>query len=210
MIRTLMALVVLAIAPAIATPADSTPVITGVEPAQPVAGPDVQALTVTGDDFMPGLSLEVRSPDGQARVYSGADIRLRQKTRFEASVHFPTDGRYGLVVTNQDGGVSEPFSVTARKTAPPPDAPVISRVVPEELQPRPEPQTLRVHGERFVAGLAVLVTDPTGAPLPDVALANVTATSFTVTARFETTGDYELVATSPSGATSNVAVIIVR
>ena len=188
----------------------STPVITGVEPARPIAGPDAQALAVTGDDFLPGLSLEVRTPDGQTRAYSGDDIQRRQKTRFDVSVLFAADGRYMLVVTNQDGGVSEPFPVTVHKAAPSPDAPVIAQVVPDELQPRPEPQTLRIHGERFMTGLTALITDPTGTPLPEVAVANVTATSFTVTARFETSGDYELVATNPSGGASNVARVLVR
>jgi hypothetical protein len=209
--RSVLALaLLLAAAPIAADHERSTPVITGVEPARPVAGPDTQTLTVTGDDFLPGLTVEVRSPDGQARVFGGADVQRRQNTRFDVSVQFPTDGRYALIVTNEDGGVSEPFAVTVLKAAPAPNAPVIAQVVPNELQPRPEPQTVRVHGERFAPGLAVLLTDPTGAPLPDVAVANVTATSFTVTARFETAGDFELVATNPSGATSNVALVSVR
>lgn len=209
--RLLVALALLvATAPAVAEHERSTPVITGVEPARPISGPDPQTLTITGDDFLPGLSLEVRSPDGQARVFSGNDIQRNRTTRFEVSVQFPTDGRFLLVVTNPDGGVSEPFAVTARKAHPAPGAPVIARVTPEELQARPESQTVRVDGDRFAPGLAVLLTDPIGTEVTEVSVANVTPTSFTLTARFEVRGDYELVATNPSGATSNVARVTVR
>ena len=188
----------------------STPVVTGVDPAEPVRSADVQTLTVMGDDFLPGLSLDVRSPDGQSRVSTGQDLRRVQKTSFEAYVTLHTDGRHILVVTNPDGGVSEPFPVMVRKSRRAADAPVIERVSPENVTARPEPQTLRVEGARFGPGLAVLLTDPTGTPVADVQVADVTQSSFAMTARLEQRGTYELVVTSPSGATSNVASITVR
>jgi hypothetical protein len=141
----------------------------------------------------------VRFPDGQSRVLSGADLQPHQGTRFDASVVLPMDGRFRLVVTNPDGGVSEPFPVIVRKAEPRPQAPVIARVTPEDLESRPEPQVLRVEGQRFMAGLTVLLTDPIGTPVADVTVADVTPMSFVLTARLEVRGDYELVATNPSG-----------
>ena len=185
------------------------PEITGITPAAPARSSKPQTLTIAGRNFVMGLTLSVTQPNGQSLTFQGGDIQARRDTSFQISMLIDQSGAYSFVVTNRDGGTSEPFvlKVDQPRAA---DAPAIERIEPPEPARQMEPQTLRVLGQRFAAGLQAILTDPTGADVTDVQVTKITQTSFEISARLDKAGDYSLVVTNPSGAVSNVARIPVR
>ena len=121
-------------------------------------------------------------------------------------------GNYTLIVTNPDGAASDPFVLKGQPSTQPPAAPIapkISRVLPDQVTKDPQPQTLAVTGEYFAEGLTVYLTDPIGTVylIKGSALGSITATSFTVSAAIDMTGDYTLMVTNPSGKSSNAVTI---
>lgn len=188
------------------------PVISSVAPQAPPRSAAVQVLTIGGVNFSDGLSLTVVEPDGRKQSYTGPAIQARRDTSFKASVTLAALGPYTLIVTNPDGAASDPFVLKGSGSAQPATpviAPRIDRVLPGEPTKDPLPQTLAVTGEHFVQGLSVYLTDPIGTVylLKGSVLGSVTATSFTVSAALEMTGEYTLGVTNPSGESSNSMTI---
>ena len=185
------------------------PEISGIVPAAPVRSNKPQTLTINGKNFVMGLTLTVMQPSGQSLVFQAADIQARRDTSFQVTMLIDQPGAWSFTVTNRDGGTSQPFvlKIDQPRAA---DAPAIERFEPAEPTHQVEVQTLRVIGQRFAAGLQVVLTDPTGADVTDVQVTKVIQTSFEVSARLDKAGDYTLVATNPSGAVSNVVRIPVR
>lgn len=185
------------------------PEISAIAPAAPARSNKPQTLTISGKNFQMGLTLNVTQPSGQSLTFRDGDIQARRDTSFQISMLIDQAGAYSFVVTNRDGGTSEPFvlKVDQPRAA---DAPAIERIEPAEPTRQVEPQTLRVLGQRFAAGLQAVLTDPMGTDVTDVQLTKVTQTSFEISARLDKAGDYSLVVTNPSGAVSNVARIPVR
>jgi hypothetical protein len=151
-------------------------------------------------------------PDGRKQSYTGTAIQARRDTSFKTSVTLAAAGPYNLIVTNPDGAASDPFVLKGSASAQPAApgiSPKIDRVLPGELTKDPLPQTLAVTGEHFAQGLTVYLTDPIGTVflIKGSALGSFTATSFTVTAALETTGDYTVMVTNPSGQSSNSMTI---
>jgi len=187
----------------------STPVISGVVPTEPAPAPMAQRLTINGREFQARLEFMVTSPEGGTARFKDAAIQGRSDTTFQVDVPLITRGRYSLVVTNPDGGVSPAFVLNVGPT-PTPTAPVIEKIVPEQVMKLPEPQALRLQGLRFAPGLRAVVTDPTGTDVMGPAVSNVTPTSLTLTVKFETAGTYSIVVINAAGAASNVATLAVR
>jgi hypothetical protein len=187
----------------------STPVVTSIAPR--IAGPDnhSQNITVNGRDFQPRLALTVVTPEGGSMHYKGDAIQSQRESSFQVAVIFATAGKYSLVVTNPDGGMSNPFVVEVPAQQKPP-TPVIDRVLPEEILKNQEAQDLTVQGQRFAPGLRVIVTDPLGTEVLDPIVRELTQTSFKLNVKLETAGPYNLVVTNPSGAVSNVATFVVK
>jgi hypothetical protein len=188
------------------------PVISSVAPQAPSRSATVQVLTISGVNFSDGLSLTVVEPDGRKQSYTGPAIQARRDTSFKASVTLAATGPYTLIVTNPDGAASDPFVLKgfgSAQSATPGISPKIDRVLPGELTKDPLPQTLAVTGEHFVQGLSVYLTDPIGTVylLKGSVLGAFTATSFTVSAALEMTGEYTLLVTNPSGESSNSMTI---
>jgi hypothetical protein len=187
---------------AIVGAASDPPDITAVSPNPVQPANDAQPISVSGHNFQERLVLSVTGPDGNALEYREPAIRDRQVRSFVVPVVFAATGRYTLVVTNADGGVSNAFIVQAKaQTA----APVIEAIKPERLQASMNPQALQVQGQRFAPGLTVLVTDPTGTvqTIGGGQVSDVRPTSMQVMATLELPGDYTMVLTSASGVTSN-------
>jgi hypothetical protein len=187
----------------------STPVITGVSPREPQPMPTPQRLTIDGREFQPRLEFTVTSPEGGTARFKENAIVGRTDAMFQVDVPLITRGRYTLVVTNPDGGVSPAFVLDVGKT-PASTGPVIEKVLPEQLTKQPEPQPLRLQGQRFAMGLRAVVTDPTGTDVTGPTVSNVTPTTVTVTVKLETVGTYNLVVINPTGAASNVMNLVVR
>lgn len=182
------------------------PVISSVEPLAPQASATAQLLTITGSNFLAGISLTVVTPDGQKLTYAGAAIRARRETAFQVAVALAAPGAYTLTATNPDRSTSDPFVLKVLTSPQPASAtPRIERVLPEQLTKDPQAQVLKISGERFAQGLSVSVTDPVGTVylFKSPAVGSVTATSFDLSIVLEMTGDYSLMVTNPSGESSN-------
>jgi IPT/TIG domain-containing protein len=190
----------------------STPEITNVTPGSPGVSSKPQRLTITGTDFLEGLTLMITNPGGQSQRYAGADILNRRPTAFEVNVLLDEKGSYSLVVSNTDGGVSRPFPLTAQAGAAQSEnktKPTIESISPAKVTKSNTPQTLTVRGTRFEPGMVVLLTDPTGTvkTISGNAIADITPTSFQFTAILELPGEYSVEVKLPSGALSNTAVV---
>jgi len=189
------------------------PVISSVAPQAPARSATAQVLTISGLNFSDGLSLTVVEPDGRKVSHTGTEIQARRDTSFKVSVKLAAMGAYTLIVTNPDGAASDPFVLKGQSSgqtpAAPGIAPKIERVLPAQLTKDPSPQTLSVTGDHFVQGLSVYLTDPIGTVylMKGSELASFTATSFSVSVSIEMTGEYTLMVTNPSGASSNSMTI---
>jgi len=187
----------------------STPVITAVAPARPEPGATAQRLTITGREFQPRLELMVTTPEGGTMQLKEKAIQARTETEFQADVLMATPGRYQLVVTNPDGGISAPFRLDVQGPQKP-VVPVIDRILPENIRRSPDAQTLTVQGRNFGSGFRAVVTDPAGTDVAGVTVRAATASSFTLIVRLDRDGSYTLVVSNSTGASSNAATITVR
>ena len=181
----------------------STPKVSVVAPQAPVPGPSAQLLTVNGEQFLTGLTLDVSTPEGGTHRYRDSDIRNVRGTSFQASVTLNTAGTYSLVVTNPDGGVSEPFALKVQAA---PVAPVVDTVTPMRANRQDSAQIVKVDGKRFVDGLVVNLCDPTGetTTITGGDVQRFTPTSFEVSVVFAMSGDYQIGVTNPDGGRSNM------
>jgi len=191
----------------------STPEITNVTPGSPGVSSKPQRLTITGTDFLEGLTLMITNPGGQSQRYAGEDILNRRPTAFEVNVLLDEKGSYSLVVSNTDGGVSRPFPLTVQAGAAQSEnktKPTIESISPAKVTKSNTPQTLTVRGTLFEPGMVVLLTDPTGTvkTISGNAIADITPTSFQFTAILELPGEYSVEVKLPSGALSNTAVVV--
>lgn len=210
---TLVATIALTLSTAATTP----PRITGIAPQSLVTGPTAQQIAVTGQGFMRGLSMVVTNPAGATQVFKGMNVEPEESASFSVTVAFPIAGVYQFVVTNTDGGVSQPFSLTVRDGAraavtSQSTAPVITSISPSTLGKQSQPQTLRVDGARFAQGLIVTLDDPTGQAVQYSGrdIANQTANSFTLTVIITVEGEYTLSLVNPGGQASNAVSLSVR
>jgi hypothetical protein len=166
-----------------------------------------QVLTIAGSTFAADLSLKVVTPDGRPLTFAGAAIRVRRETSFQVAVVLAAPGVYTLTVTNPDRSTSDPFFLKVQpSTRLVADVrPKIDGVLPGQASKDPQPQLLKISGERFAQGLSVSLTDPIGTVLrfKSPAVGSVTATSFDLSVVLEMTGDYSLMITNPSGESSN-------
>jgi hypothetical protein len=180
-----------------------------VTPASPSPAKDPQVLRIGGQDFQPKLKLMVTTPGGGTMELKDDAIQQQQAGSFQVAIVIANPGKYSLVVTNPDGGISAPFVLEARAVAKPP-TPVIQRILPETISKNPEAQTLTVEGQNFGPGVKVTVTDPLGVEVLDPVVREVTTSSFKLSVKLETAGPYNLVVSNSTGAVSNVAVVTVR
>ncbi len=182
------------------------PIISSVDPRAPAPSDVARLLTITGTNFLAGLSLSVITPDRRTVTYSDAAIRARRETSFQVAVVLAVPGAYTLTITNPDRSTSDPFVLKVPSLAQAAVVtPKIDRVLPDQLKKDPQPQVLKVSGEHFAQGLSVSLTDPTGTVylLKGPAINAVTTTSFELSVVLEMTGDYALMVTNPSGESSN-------
>jgi hypothetical protein len=187
-----------------------SPHILSVSPSSPAASPTAQTITVTGTGFLPGLSLDITTPEGGVQNYKGGAIQSTRDMSFQVSALFATAGTYTLVVTNIDGGTSEPFPL---KAGPVGDVPVIDRVTPDTVTRSGSAQSFRLDGKGFSNASLVTLTDPTGAGtmLGGTDVSNVTPTSMQLHLILGSTGDYSVTVSNPGGGpTSNAVKITVK
>ncbi len=188
----------------------STPEISSVSPPAPVPNSHGQSLTISGKDFLPGLTLDVITPGGQTQSLAGDVIALRNSSSFDVSILLDTAGTYSMKVTNTDGGMSAPFSLQVRAAAAPAPAIAIDRITPDLPVKNSAPQTLHGEGRNFSSGLTATVNGPAGNEVASPVIDKVTATTFDLTELLDQAGDYAISVRNAAGAASNTAHIMVR
>ena len=186
----------------------STPVVTGVAPNAPTPTATPQRLTINGREFMARLELMVRTPDGGSLHFKESAIQGRTDSSFMVDVPLAAAGSYSLVVTNPDGGISQPF--TLKVAAPAGPVPAIDRITPDDIRRSATPQDVKIEGRNFVTGLKAVVIDPAGNEVAGTTMRDVTATTFTLTLKLETAGPHTIVVRNPNGTASNTATMTVR
>jgi hypothetical protein len=195
---------------AVAALTASTPIVSEINPATPATSVNAQTLTISGKDFLPGLTMEVQTPDSRTLAVSGGAISVRGPESLTASVILDRPGAYLLKIINTDGGMSRPFSLQVRDTAPRTQAITIDRVVPDAPTKSDQDQTIRLEGRNLDSGISVSVTDPAGSDVPNVTVGKATSTSIDVTLLLSQRGEYVLQASNRAGATSNRVTIRVQ
>ena len=185
----------------------SEPKINAVQPEKLTVSAKPQQITVSGLDFLEGLTLVVTTPGGQPKNFSGADIVGRGPTVFRVSIAFDAPGPYELVVLNSDGGKSPPFRLDVKTGS---VAPTIDRIQPAEIARSQEAQLLTLRGAGFEPGLRLSVTDPTGSVTVKDAFDRLEPTIAVVRLVFEVSGTYALMVTNPSGGQSNSISLTIR
>jgi hypothetical protein len=195
---------------AVAALTASTPLITEINPATPSTSTEAQVLTISGKDFLAGLTLEVQTPDSRTLAVSGGAISVRGPESLTASVILDRPGAYLLKITNTDGGMSRPFSLQVRDRAPQTQTITIDRVVPDAPTKSDQEQTLRLEGKNLDSGIGLSVTDPAGSDVPNVTVSKATSISIDVTLLLNQRGEYVLQANNRAGATSNRVTIKVQ
>jgi hypothetical protein len=187
----------------------SSPEIREVSPIAPTTAPRAQLLTLSGQDFQPGIVLEVQTPHAGLRQIGGDAITLKSMSVVDVQILLDRAGPYGLKAINKDGGMSRPFVLTVTEGKPLP-AIAIDRVDPRAPSRSDQKQTLRLEGRNLESGLSIVVTDPAGADVPGATIDKITATSAEVTVVLSTVGVYTMVVTSPTGGNSNKFTFTVR
>lgn len=195
---------------AVVTVIASTPLVTEINPATPANSTEAQQLTISGKDFLPGLSVEVQTPDSRTLLLNGGAVTVRGPESLIASVVLDRPGAYLLKIINTDGGMSRPFSFQVRDRSGQANAITIDRIAPDSPTKSDQAQTIRLEGKNLDSGIAVNVTDPAGSDVPDVAVAKATSTSIDVIVLLNQRGDYVLQASNRAGATSNRVTIKVQ
>jgi hypothetical protein len=183
------------------------PRITGIAPERPVVSAKPQTITITGEDFRAGLTLQVTTPGGQARQLLGADIVAQKTQSFQVAFTFEEPGTYSFVVTNTDGNKSEPFPIQARR---PEVQPIIDQVNPAEPMKGTQPQSVTIAGRNFSPNMRLSVTDPTGKVVVITSFDKADATTLVARVLYEHSGIYGLMVTNAAGDSSNSVTVTVR
>src|SRR5262245_59359235 len=100
------------------TQVGSAPVITSVSPAELIASPVAQAITVTGTNFRSGLSFAMGLKDSAPSVIDGTSITNVTGTSFQASVTIAVAGTYEFHVTNPGPVTSNAFTLAVQAPLP--------------------------------------------------------------------------------------------
>lgn len=192
----------------------STPRIAGVSGVALSPKPTPQAITVSGEGFMNGLSLTITTPDGANEVFKDIPVQSKENAVVRVQATLPVPGVYVFVTTNTDGGVSQPFRFELKSAglAARAAAPVIDAITPATVNKQSQPQVLTIDGKRFLQGLIVTLNDAAGhaTSVSGNAISHLTENSFAMTVLISVEGEYTVSITNPDGQVSNSASLSVR
>jgi hypothetical protein len=185
---------------------ETKPVVTSINPVSPTQSTTAKPLYVLGTGFLPGLTVELKGPDGPSTTIGGSSITLGSSTAFQMMVVLPVTGGYEFRVTNTNGQHSDwfAFNVGAPET---PAAPVITSVQPDSITASTAAQYFFIGGTHFVTGLSVLLTRPDGSTTTltgTTDIPSVVANGAYAHAILGPAGSYSVKVTNPNGLSSNV------
>lgn len=193
-----------------ASPSGSSPQVTNVAPAQILREDAPQVVTISGRNFVSGLTVELSDPAGGSRTVEQSDIQALQTTSFQMVATFSVTGAYVMRVKNPSGDVSDPFSVVVQSQAGG-TPPHIDSVSPASVVHSANVQVISVAGSDFSSAINVTLVDPTGQSLAiNNAIAGIVLpTSFQIGVTLTRIGTYTLSVSNPSGDVSNSVAIAV-
>ncbi len=196
-------------APSTQAPAAVSAIISGVSPGSLGASNARQGITITGSNFVAGLTLSIAPASGGSTTVSGSDISNLTATSFQASIVAASAGTFTLQVTNPGAAASNAVSLQVTAAAKP--APTIASVSPSVIVASPTAQIITVHGTNFQIGLTLGFARGTGATslVSGAQIANVTPTSFDATIPLTGGGNYTFTVINPDTSVSNALVMSV-
>jgi hypothetical protein len=179
----------------------SSPTISALSPSVIEPSPSPQTLAVSGTNFLSGLSLTLRAPDGSSNTYGSQSISNLTNTSFTASVVINATGNWTANVRNVDGLESgaATFSVSGTPSSGPPQ---ILSITPGALFRNASSQSFSINGQNFRQGATVIVTNPNGSEIQST-VASQGDTLIIVLATFNTVGTYSVMVRNVDGSTSN-------
>lgn len=178
----------------------SSPSISAVSPVAPTRSDNDQSVSVSGGNFVSGLTVTVFIPGGSTATLSGSQIQSVTSGSFTMVITLNVAGQYGIRVNNPSGAQSNTFNFNVQAASP-----SISSVSPSTPTRSDSDQNVTVSGSNFVGGLTVTVFIPGGgtATLSGSQIQNVSSGSFTMVVTLNVVGQYGIRVNNPGGAQSN-------
>jgi hypothetical protein len=179
-----------------------TPSISSISPASPTVSNSDQNVSVSGSNFVSGLTVTVFIPGGGTATLSGSQIQSVSSGSFTMVVTLNVVGQYGIRVNNPGGAQSNTFNFTTQAAV---VTPSISSISPASPTVSNSDQNVSVSGSNFQSGLTVTVFIPGGgtATLSGSQIQGVTSGSFTMVITLNVVGQYGIRVNNPGGAQSN-------
>ena len=191
-----------------ATPGGTGPTIREIQPGVILAGPQTQTITISGDNFGSGLSLQIVRPNNQSVTLVAGDLENVTANDFRVALVFDQVGNYGFTVRSASGSNSPNFNLAVQTTA---SGPRLVSVSPSSTTLSTTPQVLLFNGDSLGAPLTVTMTDPDGfvTIFTNDQLGGVTSTGFQLTFTPSKRGAWSFSASTASGGQSNSVIISV-
>jgi len=97
---------------------------------------------------MRGLTLAITNPTGSSQVFKDIEVQSQEGASFRVAAMLPVSGVYLFVVTNPDGGVSQPFRLELRPSTPAAadqsPAPRVSAITPAKVSKQSQPLAFEI------------------------------------------------------------------
>ena len=193
-------------------PSGAAPQVTSVAPPQIIREDAPQVVTISGRNFVSGLTVELTDPSGGSRTIERSDIQALQATSFQMVATLSAAGAYLIRIKNPSGDQSGPVFVHGiLQSQAGGNPPHIDSVSPASLVHSGNVQVIAVTGSNFSSAINVTLVDPTGQSLAinNAIVGTVLPTSFQIGVTLTQIGTYTLSVTNPSGDVSNSVAIAV-
>ena len=135
-------------------PSGAAPQVTSVAPPQIIREDAPQVVTISGRDFVSGLTAELTDPSGGSRTIERSEIQALQATSFQMVATFSAAGAYLIRIKNPSGDQSDPFSFIVQSQAGG-NPPHIDSVSPASLVHSGNVQVIAVTGTNFSSAINV-------------------------------------------------------
>lgn len=191
-------------------PSGAAPQVTEISPAQIVRSDAAQTVTVSGRNFVSGLTVELTDPTGGSRSIERNDIQSLQSTSFQMTATLSLAGQYSMRIRNPSGDQSGPFMFTVQSPGGV-NPPHIDSTSPTSLVHSGSLQVIGVAGSNFSSAINVTLIDPSGQAFGanNAIIGVVLPTTFQLGLTLTQIGTYTLFVTNPTGEVSNSVAIAV-
>jgi pimeloyl-ACP methyl ester carboxylesterase len=178
----------------------AAPSISNISPTTPCVRNVDQSVSVSGNNFVSGLTVSVTFPNGQTGNLSGTQIQNVTSTSFTMIITLADPGNYSIRVVNPNGSQSGAFTIPTQNCL------SVSGINPSSPTQSNIDQNIVVSGNGFAANLTVTATFPNGTTgnLSGTQIQNVTSTSFTLRITLNASGTWNIKVRNPNGDLSNI------